>query len=378
MTNLYIITTSDLPNHVILGHASFAKEAGFNPIFIFPDRGNGDKYAEYYKEYSVLFTRTLFSNTNFPKYLFSILSYAIGVSKLLLFNKEIIHILAVDFEGTLASIILKFRGAKVYSLVNDNFAIRYKLDLISFTIIRFFESLTYKVFSNVSIFPDNSRVQLLGGIKPNKIVILPNTLNDNIHTRYQGNANEHLIVLICGWLDKTRGLELLKLLSDKTNEKVQFLLVGRGDMAIIDDLTCYSERIRFIGHMSREKTIELMSTVDINFAFYNPSIIINRYALPQKVSDSLSVGCPIIINSEVQMADLLFTSGSAFSAEYWDILGISSILNILLYNKEKLKITSENCIAFNKNCISFETVHNTGVAFYKNMLQNNRINSEII
>ena len=47
MKDIYIITTSDLPNNVILGHASFAKSAGFNPIFVFPDRGHGNKYLKY-------------------------------------------------------------------------------------------------------------------------------------------------------------------------------------------------------------------------------------------------------------------------------------------------------------------------------------------
>ena len=369
MTNLYILTTSDLPNHVILGHASFAKKAGFSPIFIFPDRGNGDKYASYYEEYSVMGTRTVFSNKNFLTYIFSIISYSVGVSKLLFFKKGIKHVLAVDFEGTLASVFLKIRGVKVYSLVNDNFSVRYNLGYISFIIIRFFESIIYKLVSNISIFPDKSRVQLLGWIKPKEIVILPNVLKDTVVTRYQGNADDNLIVLVCGWLDKTRGLELLKKLAEYTNEKVQFLLVGRGDMTVIDDLT-FTRRISFIGHLTREKTLELMSTVDINFAFYNPSITINRYAMPQKVSDSLLVGCPIIINSEVQMAESLFRSGSAFSAEYWDIVGISSILNLLVNNKQVLKKNSECCIALNEKSISYKTVQNAGVAMYEKLLKN--------
>lgn len=368
MKDIYIITTSDLPNNVILGHASFAKSAGFNPIFVFPDRGHGDKYLKYYNEYTVIQTKTTFSNKNIIYYFLSLVNLIFGVTRCLLFKKNIKYVLAVDFEGIIASIFLKLRFVKIASLINDNFSVRYNLNFFVFNLLRFMESLTYKLFSFICIFPDKCRIELLGLIKPKNLIILPNVLENKNFKNYVGNIDKDLKVFVCGWLDNSRGVELIESLLNKTDDNIKFILAGQGNMDPINNLL-RSDRVKFLGLLSREKTMDLMSKVDLNFAFYNPSITINRYALPQKVSDSLSIGCPIIINSEVKMSKSLIKSGSAFSAKYWDSNSISKILMSLKKNKNLLKDCSKSSLEYNKKLISYEEIKNKGIIFYKSLMK---------
>ena len=143
MENLYIITTSDLPNYVILGHAEFSKAAGFNPVFVFPDRGNGEKYINAYSNYKINRLNVKFNVNNYLTYILSIIKLFFALTSKFLFQKSNCNFLIVDFECNIASIFLKSKRNKIISLINDNFSIRYKFPKILFLVIRYFESATY-------------------------------------------------------------------------------------------------------------------------------------------------------------------------------------------------------------------------------------------
>ena len=60
---LYIINTTDEPNNVVLGHASFAKEAGFIPVFVFPYRENSESFDKFYTNFVTLRLNFVFKNS---------------------------------------------------------------------------------------------------------------------------------------------------------------------------------------------------------------------------------------------------------------------------------------------------------------------------
>lgn len=365
---LYILTTTDVPNNVILGHASFAKAAGFDPVFVLPDRGNGNRYADSYSNYVVIWTGSNFRNTTTIRYVLSILGYAFAVSRLLLFRREIYSVLAVDFEGTIAALTLMARGALVFTLVNDNFSARYEMSRTAHLLLRFVEGLLYKLVSSVCILPDRSRVDLLGPVRPARIVILPNVLRGVAVGAYTGGEVTELTILVCGWLVKSRGLDLLYSILQQTKEKVRFVLLGTGDTKLVASLA-QSERIRYLGHRSREDTLALMANVDLNLAYYDPSILINRYAMPQKVYDSMSVGCPLLINAEVQMAKTLVEHGVALSTPYRNVTALSALLNRLVDDRAVLFDISRRCVAYNELHFSYDAVERSGVEFYRQLLR---------
>ena len=365
---IFILNTADTPNNVILSHAAYAKEAGFSPIFVFPDRENSQNHKQYYSEYKYIRLNFVFKNTTSYQYLVSILRLIAHTTKRLLSRSDVEHILAVDLTGTLASLMLKIRGARIYTLVNDNFSARYNIGPVAFRILRFIEGVTYKYLSTACFFPDQSRYELLGSPRIRSIHIVPNILPDSFAPRYKGGQDGKLTVLFCGWLVKSRGLELIAEILKGTSREVEILLVGSGDSLLINELS-RSARVTYLETVPRERMLKIMSEVDINFAFYNPTILINRFALPQKVYDSLLVGCPVFINSEVAMSGNLAKTGACTTAEYFDVRSISEILNTLLLKKNTLMEISKAIGIYRANIARYDQVKCTAVEIYKSFVE---------
>jgi hypothetical protein len=366
MNKLYIITTSDLPNNVILGHATFAEESGFIPVFVFPNRGNKDKYNDIYLKYECIKLKSNFNVKNIITYILSLFNFSYWITKKLFFKKNVKFILAIDLECTLCCSLFFFRNTKVITLVNDNFSIRYNFNIIIIQILKIIEALTYKFVSDYCIFPDQTRVDLLGFFKPKNVIIIENVLKNTFdYPIYKGSKNKGLTILICGWLDSTRGMELLRDLVTNTNQNIYFELVGSGSFIEENIDIINHDRINYHGHKSREETLDIMSNVDLNMAYYNPNILINRYALPQKISDSILISCPCIINSEVLLSKKMKIAGVAIVTPYFDTKMLSSILNLLSENKSNLKIMSEKMKDYSYTVISFEKVQTKAINFYK-------------
>ena len=361
---LYIVNTSDEPNNVIFSHAKFAELAGFTPIFVFPFRDVKLNHDSYYKNYKTIRLNFIFKNSTHLEYFVSNLKLIFFTTKILLFEKKAKHILAIDLTGTIASLFLKLRGASIFTLVNDNFSARYEVSKFVYKALCFFEGFSYKALSTSCIFPDQCRYDLLGSPNLSSYHIVHNVLNDLDAPAYVGNKDEAVIVLICGWLVASRGLELVKEILSKTNENVKFLLVGSGDVDLIDQLV-QSNRITYLGHISRQETLKIMSRVDVTFAFYNPNILINRYALPQKVFDAILVGAPLCLNSEVKMSDSLVKLGACFSAGYFDTLSASAFFNSLLKNKSLLLNISSQMNVYKNQMPTFRVVEKNAIKIYR-------------
>ena len=366
---LYIINTTDEPNNVVLGHASFAKEAGFTPVFVFPYREHAEKFDQFYDKFDTLRLNFVFKNSNSFVYAVSLFKFFMHTTKSLFFKSNAKNILAIDLTGVLACFLLKIRGVNIITLVNDNFSARYALAPFFFKILRFFEAAAYKILCSCCIFPAESRYILLGSPNLKSVKFVPNILHDAYTPKYLGDHSAKLKVLFCGWLARSRGIELLPELLLKTNSGVEFILVGTGDDSLIRELV-RSERVTYREHVSRKEMLDIMSTVDINIAFYNPTILINRFALPQKVYDSLLVGCPVFINSEVEMSKDLKKSGACVTAEYFDGPAIATQLNFFLGNKRSLFEISDSIALYRSHFVSYAQVKKVAVELYKSFIQN--------
>ena len=360
---LYIICTSDEPNNVIFGHASFASKAGFDPVFLFPNRQHKNEFTEFFDNTQYIRLGFTFSTTNVFTYLISIFLLLIFVTRALYHAKHC-HVLAVDLISTISCLFLRIRGFKITCLVNDNFSASYPIGNSLFFILRWFEAFVYKRICDACIFPHVSRYHLLGKPTLKKVYFIPNVLIDENSYTYTGSPTTKLQVMFCGWLAPSRGLEHLKEILNCTTSRVEFILVGSGDDVLIDELV-KNPRVEYIGRVSRKKNLELMTKVDINMALYNPNVPINRVALPQKIYDSLLVGCPLIVNSEVEMSEDLNLAGCCFSVEYSDIPSICHRLNSLVENKEILAGMSNAITKFQSEQIGYRQVQSMGVDLYQ-------------
>jgi glycosyltransferase involved in cell wall biosynthesis len=367
---LYIISTSDEPNNVIFGHASFAKAAGFEPVFVFPYRSESKEFGEFYSGYQTVRLNFVFSNKSKYSYLWSLMLLWYYVTCVFLFQAQAKNFLAVDLFGTIACALLKLRGACIHTLVNDNFSARYDVSRRIYYLLRAIESGVFKFISNSCIFPDKSRYMLLGSPAIRRLFYVPNILTDAHAPRYEGSNSDKLVVMFCGWLVGSRGLELLERILENTMDNVEFLLVGSGDDLMLEQLL-ENKRINYIGHVSRDANISMMAKSDVNMAFYNPRILINRYALPQKIYDSLMIGCPLFVNSEVEMSVSLLEFGTCITAEYFDVQSICQQLNDLAKDKKPLMEMSKAMISYSKQHCNFDQTKLAAVHVYREIIMAN-------
>lgn len=366
---LYVVTTTDEPNNVLLGHVTFAEKAGFTPVFVFPARPGVSVDLSCYNGAEMIRLPFLFQAHSAWQYALSIFRFAIWTTWVLLKRKEVSHVLCVDLPGALACLVLRLRSANVVVLVNDNFSARYNLNNGLFRLLRLFENIIYKLCADVCVFPDKCRYDLLGAPRFKRVVFLPNVLDDEGAPEWVGSRSEKLVVLMCGWLVPTRGLELIPDLLAATIDSVEFLLVGSGDARQLGDLASRS-RVRLKHSVPRSEMLEILSVADVNLALYNPLIRINRVALPQKVSDSLLVLCPLIINKEVQISETLTANGVCLSCGYFEIRELAEMLNGLARNKEALRSLSSEMRVFRPKTPSYGQVERLGVQTYKEFIRN--------
>lgn len=364
---LFIINTSDFPDNVILSHANYAKEVGFEPVFVFPSRLSSINYIKFYNRYEYIRLNFNFNNSSYLNYFLSIAKLTFYISYIFFFKPNAKHFLAIDFPGTISCVFLKLSGKLIHSLINDNFSARYNIPYSIFIVLSFFESLTYRIISNSCIFPDKTRYKLIKFFSLKNIFFINNILSDT-KIKYVGNKKKNLIVMFCGLLIPSRGLELLLDIIKLTTKNIEFLLVGEGDKDIINSLKI-NKRIKYISYVSRHKNLKLMSTVDINFAFYSPKILINQFAIPQKIYDSIMIGCPLFINSEVKMSKKLLKLNFCFTEKYFDIFSISKKLNELVKNKDQLRKISKSIIANSRNYINRNKLEISVLNFYKRIFE---------
>ena len=357
---IFILLTSDEPNNVVLGHASFAKQAGLQPIFVFPFRKQSHDLISY-SQYEVIRMNFLFSTDGIYKYALSMIKYIYYATKIIETRKG--KILAVDLTGVIAAGVVKFKGNKIFVLVNDNFSARYKMPRVIFILMRWMEGKAYEKMAEVCIFPSKIRYEILGSPKLKKIVYLPNILNDNYVPLWVGSSSKDLKVMLCGWLVKSRGLDILEDIILNTDQNVKFILMGSGDDQSIQSII-KNEKVQYFGHGSRNETLSRMSEIDINLALYDPDILINRYALPQKIYDAMMIGCPLLVNSEVQMSEELREKELCFTASYTDAKEIAKILNQIAKNKEILKDISKKILKYNDANLSYSSVTKKGLEIY--------------
>jgi glycosyltransferase involved in cell wall biosynthesis len=362
---LYILVTSDEPNNVILGHAAFAKQAGLSPVFVFPFRKQVHDLNAYIK-YETLRLNFLFSTNGMYEYIVSIFKFIYHASKAV--KDKNCKILAIDLTGVFAAATLKINGNKIYTLVNDNFSARYKMPRVIYLMLRWLEGGCYAITSELCIFPSIIRYEILGSPKLKEVEYLPNILNDDYAPQWYGSRGEGLKVLLCGWLVKSRGLDILNKIIEHADEKIEFVLMGSGDTQMISEL-CKNKNVQYIEHGSRNEALEMMSEIDINLALYNPDILINRYALPQKIYDSLMIGCPVLVNSEVQMSQELLSNELCLVENYKNAKGMAGILNDYVKNKEKLKDMSKRILKYNQENLSYTSVTMKGVEIYRKIAQ---------
>ena len=204
----------------------------------------------------------------------------------------------------------------------------------AYKLILFFEKRTSKA-SVYHIVPTFGRYEYENA-RMIEISNLPN--EDQIDAAQSIEAfprNDKLNVYVNGWLDPTRGLNLLdgaaaRLIERGRDDIVFNVAIGR----LTEERPAFFSRpnVNHLGSLTHVESLAEYRRNQLVVTFYDPAIRVNRFAVPNKWGDAIVMGTPIIANSEVETARSLLDAGAAFAIPFHDGEALAELLVALKDN----------------------------------------------
>ena len=194
--------------------------------------------------------------------------------------------------------------------------------------------------ANVLITTDLIRQKTLGRFKSKSIVVgnYPENPGMEHNKVYPSGA---IKIYVSGSLSLARGLRELLVAVDII-ENVEIVCAGWIYDDYARDIFVKHSKVTYLGVISARRSLEIAATCDAIFAFYSPTTINNIQASPNKIYDAMSVGRPVIINSETLVSKWVIEKGIGFSSPYLDEQSLAAIIAMLFYHRSQLYDFSKN------------------------------------
>ena len=192
-----------------------------------------------------------------------------------------------DFDTAILGFVFKkLKGILWVYDVHDLYESFLESDLIKQLVLKldsFFLRLSDAV---ISVNPAMSLILLERGAK-NGIIVILNTL-DKLPDRYQKNPD--FSVFYGGVLSKHRFIEEFMELSE--NLGIHLRIAGVG---VLEEEIKKSGHVQFLGYIAHDKAVEELAKAHLTFILYDPAILNNRIASPNKLFEAMAVGTPVIV-----------------------------------------------------------------------------------
>jgi glycosyltransferase involved in cell wall biosynthesis len=184
------------------------------------------------------------------------------------------------------------------------------------------------------IATDQARLALLGRFK-SKAAIIQNYPEDPGPELAETLPTGPTSIWVGGTLSERNGLRvLLSAIGDMHNVRIVSAGWPYDDFA--QRIFLRHPCVEFHGIVTAPVALRLASGCDAVFCYYDPIILTNRNASPNKVYDALAVGRPVIINRDVALADWVTSSGAGVSALYSDVAALRGIIGGLSAGRSAL------------------------------------------
>lgn len=142
-------------------------------------------------------------------------------------------------------------------------------------------------------------------------------------------------IFVTGAMSKRRGLKQILEAVERSPEAT-IVAAGMPSDEFAAETFIKHQRVDYRGVVTPAESLELASHCDAVFAFYEPSCENHLFASPNKLFDGMSVGRPVIINSEVKMSELAERLTVGLLCEYNDAKGLQAIVESLPNRRRNL------------------------------------------
>jgi len=310
-----------------------AKELGYEPVFCGALREDGLKRTDVWAGFPLVRIGKRFPLLNGKRFFLYFYSTAFFQLSLLQFlfsrRPKLVH--ASDIETMPGSMIycLLMRTPLIYN-VHDNLSQRYNLPEWVQGFLNTIEG-AFILCSATTMVPEEFRKSALPSWCQHKISVVRNTPQNVAFSEPANASDRQLRLFYGGWLDWGRGLAKMVQLAEAI-PNCQLVVAGEGSKEIVDFLKS-SASIKYIGFIEHQQAIEETRKSHFVLAFYRPNTVINRYAASNKLAESLAVGRPLVLNSEMKITETLGENLSILSSPFDSIETLQQKI-LDLYNDE--------------------------------------------
>jgi hypothetical protein len=217
----------------------------------------------------------------------------------------------------------------------DYFAVCFKINRMLSWLLRFIDNLFIQMADRV-IFPDFQYFRHYGmfRIKKYKYFVVPNSTGDALDEISQADIRAELgipsnstIIPIIGYFSDARGKAMLFESIKMNLPGVHFVVAG--NMRNADDIAFFKSQpnVSYLGKIPYKKALWVMRNSAFVPLFYDPSLKNHMYAIPTKFYDSLMVGIPVVLSSQLIDAVALSRKHQlGFDLEYNDLTGFVNLI----------------------------------------------------
>jgi glycosyltransferase involved in cell wall biosynthesis len=297
------ISTRPIPR--VLRMMRVSEECGYQPIFVGAKREPGLSDTDVWEGAAVRrvgVTFPLLNGTRPHVYAAAISAFNVGVFRALKnLRPAVVHCSDIEPFGACWLYCRLYSAHLIYN-IHDNLSQRYSLPGPVQWMLNCAEGGAV-VSSDVTLVPEEFRRLALPRWSSSRVQVLRNTPADPGRGTVPTGGADHITVFFGGWLDWGRGLQQLIDLA-AADPRIRVRIAGEGRADIIDAVR-RQVRVEYVGYLSHDQILRESKEADFIAALYDPSRIINRYAASNKIAEALAVGRPVIVNSELAIAEYL-------------------------------------------------------------------------
>lgn len=308
-----------------------ARESGFDVLFVGAFRDKNLPEKDSWEGFPVRRVGKPFPLLNGKKpllYISAVLSCNLGFLSVLRRERPaVVH--ASDLEAMPAAILYRItHSSRLIFNIHDNLAQRYSLPAWINACLNAVEGVSV-LFSDQALVPEAFRRMALPAWCRHKVHVIRNLPPDNGATPPPPFENGKIRLFYGGWLDWQRGLGPLLALASEPD--IELRIAGEGAPEIVDELKRLSS-VTYLGFLDSRAVIE--ETMGCHFVpvLYDPSRVINRFAASNKLAEALSIGRPMILNEELEIAREFAGAACIISTRYADAGTIAPKLRAMAFD----------------------------------------------
>lgn len=295
-----------------------------------------------YKELSVSF-----ANGKFFKRFFYLLKLKKEVKKIVIeFNPEYIYAFRLDM--LLLIVYNGFSKRKIIYEIADlhNMIINNSKNIIKVIIRKILYLTERTACKNIDVLSVTSEkfydVYFEKFIPKEKMVFMPNIPDLKYFENYKKNTNKEFTIGFIGVVRYKKQMKMLIEAAEKTNTKVLFAGIANDDE--IMNLTKTKKFVNYYGPYNyNEEISKLYSKCDCVYSVYDTKLNNVRYALPNKLYESIYCELPILVSDNTYLSEIVTDLNVGVSVKSDSVSDLIDKINMLKSDKKLYSEIVDNC-----------------------------------